>query len=380
MKLSKAIISLFIALLFGACLIAQETSQLKMTELNSLPTTVIGENSLGFAGMMGGVHHNIVIAGGGANFPDDLPWEGGGKEWYSTIYLMESGNWRLSATVFPMPLAYGASVSTDDGVLIIGGDNREGVSDKVFLLSYNKAKNNLDLVSYPDLPEPLAYTAAVISDGYVYVAGGMNAEKSTNSFYRMDLKKKQVWEKLADFPGEPRAVHAMAVQETSNSRNIFLIGGRDQSKGQLSKPLTRYLSYDLNKKEWIDKGDLMVNGRQKVLMGAVAETMGSMHILVYGGSDEVLFRELEALGKTINGGGNDSLVNSSIAQRDRILNNHPGFSHEILTFNTITDQWFVLDSVPVQLPMTTLGIKKDKDLLIVSGEISPGIRTPNVYS
>src|SRR5690606_28739953 len=223
---------------------------LKFTPLSSLPAAVEGENSLGYAGMMGGVHDGAVIAGGGANFPAGLPWEGGAKEWYSTIYLMENDTWRLSSVSLPLPLAYGASVSTDDGVLILGGDNRDGVSNKVFLLRYDRSKSDLDLVNYPDLPEPLAYTAAVISDGFVYVAGGMNTETSTNSFYRLDLKEKKTWEKLADFPGEPRAVHSMAVQETSNSRNIFLIGGRNQSKGQLAKPLTRYLSYDLNKREW----------------------------------------------------------------------------------------------------------------------------------
>lgn len=380
MKLSRIIASFTVFLLLTSCLLGQEVSQLKMTRLSPLPAVAVGENSLGFAGMMGGVHQNIVIAGGGANFPAGMPWEGGAKKWYSSIYLMENEDWRLSATTLPFPLAYGASVSTDDGVLIIGGDNKDGVSNKVFLLSYDKSKSNLDLIAYPDLPEPLAHTAAVISDGYVYVAGGMNTEKSTNSFYRMSLREKTNWEKLADFPGEPRAVHAMAVQETSNSRNIFLIGGRNQAKGEISRPLTQYLSYDLYKKEWIEKGELTINGEPKVLMGAVAETMGSIHILLYGGSDEVLFTQLQTLEQTINTESNDSLVSRTIAQRDQILNNHPGFSSEILAFNTITEQWFVLDSVSVKLPVTTLGFKKDGDFLIVSGEISPGIRTPDVYS
>ena len=380
MQLNKTVASLIITFLFTSWLTSQEVSQLKMTDLSSLPAAVAGENSLGYAGMMGGAHHNIVIAGGGANFPAGLPWEGGAKEWYSSIYLLENDSWRLSATTLPSPLAYGASVSTGDGVLIIGGDNKEGVSNKVFLLSYNGANNDLDIIAYPDLPEPLAYTAAVASDGYVYVAGGMNAEKSTNSFYRLNLTEKKVWEKLADFPGEPRAVHSLAVQETSNSRNIFLIGGRNQTKGEISKPLTRYLSYDLNKKEWKEKGDLIINGKPKVLMGAAAETMGSMHILLYGGSDEILFTQLQTLAATINKGGNDSLVSRSITKRDQILNNHPGFSKEILAFNTITEKWFVFDSVSVKLPVTTLGFKKDNAFLIVSGEVSPGIRTPKVYS
>ncbi|HLT51928.1 MAG TPA: hypothetical protein VKZ93_08215, partial [Arenibacter sp.] len=173
MQLNKTVASLIITFLFTSWLTSQEVSQLQMTDLSSLPTADAGENSLGYAGMMGGAHHNIVIAGGGANFPAGLPWEGGAKEWYSSIYLLENDSWRLSATTLPSPLAYGASVSTGDGVLIIGGDNKEGVSNKVFLLSYNGANNDLDIIAYPDLPEPLAYTAAVTSDGYVYVAGGM---------------------------------------------------------------------------------------------------------------------------------------------------------------------------------------------------------------
>src|SRR5690606_9547175 len=116
-----------------------------------------------------------------------------------------------------------------------------------------------------------------------------------------------------------------------------------------------------------------------VLMGAVAETMGSMHILVYGGSDEVLFKRLQTLGAVINREGNGDSIGGLIRERDEILNKHPGFSNEILAFNTITDQWFVFDSVSVKIPVTTLGVKKDRDFLIVSGEISPGIRTPKVY-
>lgn len=379
MKSIKSIAFLILAILYSSCLVGQEVSELKFTPLSSLPA-VEGENSLGYAGMMGGVHNGAVIAGGGANFPAGLPWEGGAKEWYSTIYLMENDTWRLSSVSLPLPLAYGASVSTDDGVLILGGDNWDGVSNKVFLLRYDRSKSDLDLVNYPDLPEPLAYTAAVISDGFVYVAGGMNTETSTNSFYRLNLKEKKVWEKLADFPGEPRAVHSMAVQETSNSRNIFLIGGRNQSKGQLAKPLTRYLSYDLNKREWIDKGDLIVHGEPKVRMGAVAETMGSMHILLYGGSDEVLFNKLQSLELAIAKEDNGESRNGLISERDQILYDHPGFSKEIWAFNSITEKWFVFDSVSVNLPVTTLGFKKGKDFLIVSGEISPGIRTPGVYS
>ncbi len=379
MKIRK-VLSYFVWLfLLTTALQGQDVSNIKMSKLPSLPAQEQGGKSLGFAGMMGGVHNGVLIVAGGANFPNGLPWEGGAKVWHNSIYILENNSWRLSAQTLPMPLGYGASVSTDKGVLIIGGDNKDTVSKSVILLSYNQSKKDIDIVSYPDLPEALAYTSAVVENDYVYVAGGMNSEKSSNSFYRLNLKENKTWEKLEDFPGEPRALHAMVVQETSHSRNIFLIGGRNQTKGSISTPLTQYLSYDLNKKEWINKGDLTINGTPRVIMGAVAEPMGSMHVMLYGGSDEVLFTQLETFGKQISEAQNDSIVKQLTAKRDSILNNHPGFSNEILAFNTITDQWYVYDTLDQGLPVTTLGIKKDQDFVIVSGEISPGIRTPEVF-
>ncbi|WP_026810380.1 sodium:solute symporter family transporter [Arenibacter latericius] len=380
MNIRKVVSLLVLIILISTGLYGQEESKIKLSNLPTLPAVEAGSKSLGFAGMMGGVHNGVVIVAGGANFPTGLPWEGGAKVWYNSIYILENDSWRLSSETLPSPLGYGASVSTDKGVLIIGGDNQDQVSSSVSLLSYNQSKSDIEITSYPDLPEPLAYTSAVLEGDYVYVAGGMNAEKSSNSFYRLNLTEKKSWEKLEDFPGEPRALQAMVVQETSHSRNIFLIGGRNQSKGKISTPLTEYLSYDLNKKHWINKGDLKVNGTPRVIMGAVAEPMGSMHVLLYGGSDDLLFTQLETLGQQISQANNDSIAKKLIETRDQILNTHPGFSNEVLAFNSITDKWYVYDTLNVKLPVTTLGIKKDNDFLIVSGEISPGIRTPEVYS
>lgn len=380
MNIRKVVSLLVLIILISTGLYGQEESKIKLSNLPTLPAVEAGSKSLGFAGMMGGVHNGVVIVAGGANFPTGLPWEGGAKVWHNSIYILENDSWRLSSETLPSPLGYGASVSTDKGVLIIGGDNQDQVSSSVSLLSYNQSKSDIEITSYPDLPEPLAYTSAVLEGDYVYVAGGMNAEKSSNSFYRLNLTEKKSWEKLEDFPGEPRALQAMVVQETSHSRNIFLIGGRNQSKGKISTPLTEYLSYDLNKKHWINKGDLKVNGTPRVIMGAVAEPMGSMHVLLYGGSDDLLFTQLETLGQQISQANNDSIAKKLIETRDQILNTHPGFSNEVLAFNSITDKWYVYDTLNVKLPVTTLGIKKDNDFLIVSGEISPGIRTPEVYS
>lgn len=368
-----AFLFLFVSVGYG-----QVVAKTSSTELPSLPTQTKGSPSLGFAGMMGGKVDDILIAAGGANFPYGLPWEGGKKVYSDKIYILKNGQWQLSKERLPSPLAYGASVSIPEGVLVMGGEDGTSTSDKVFLLQYDSENEKLDIIEYPSLPEPLAYSTAVVEDDFVYVVGGKNSKKSVNSFYRISLTDKSNWEKLNDFPGTARALHATAIQETKDSRKIFVIGGRNQIAGKKSEPLTDYLSYDLNEGIWENEGELTINEKSKVLMGASAETMGSMHLIVYGGSDEVLFDQLEHIGLELGQTPNDSIAAKLTAKRDKILNTHPGFSKEIIAYNSITKKWFVYDSVPHKIPVTALSFKKDDEFYIVSGEVSPGIRTPKV--
>ena len=296
MKCARSITVVAFLFLFVSVGYGQVDSKTSSSELPSLPTQTEGSPSLGFAGMVGGAIDDVLIAAGGANFPDGLPWKAGKKVYSDKIYILKDDYWRLSKERLPSPLAYGASVSIPEGVLIMGGEDGTSTSDKVFLLRYNSSEDIIEITDYPPLPEPLAYSTSVLEDDFVYVVGGKNSEKSVNSLYRMSLKDKSNWEKLNDFPGTPRALHAAAVQETKDSRKLFVIGGRNQITGKKSETLTDYLSYDLNEGIWENEGEITINGKSRVLMGASAEAMGSMHLIIYGGSDEVLFDQLEHIG------------------------------------------------------------------------------------
>ena len=132
----------------------QDSLKLSIRNLPNLPAAAGQEQSLGYAGMLGGVHEGVIIAAGGANFPDALPWEGGQKKWSNSIYILNDNAWQLAKTSLPYPLAYGASISLPNGILCIGGNNIEKTSAAVFLLSYNKNTSDITIVNYPDLPEP----------------------------------------------------------------------------------------------------------------------------------------------------------------------------------------------------------------------------------
>ena len=41
----------------------------------------------GLAGALIGISNNQLIAAGGANFPESMPWEGGAKKYHKALYI-----------------------------------------------------------------------------------------------------------------------------------------------------------------------------------------------------------------------------------------------------------------------------------------------------
>jgi SSS family transporter len=222
---------------------------------------------------------------------------------------------------------------------------------------------------------PLANAAALHVDGTVYLIGGNDGNRTHNSLYSWGVGNKQ-WERLDNFPGPPRAYHSAVVQETSNSRKIFVIGGRDQSPQNPTDLLASYVPFDLKEQKWDAVEPILIGGKPRVVMAASAEDKGSMHLLVYGGANGKLYSEIEGLELAIKGERDASTKEKLIRDHAKILEDHPGFSKEILAYNTITKKWFVHDTVAQSFPVTTLSFKTPKGFYIVSGEMSPGVRTP----
>ncbi|UGU17413.1 sodium/solute symporter [Sinomicrobium kalidii] len=365
--------------LFSLPLFAQESNNapaVQLDQLLELPE-LSGENpQLGYAGMMGGMHNGVIMAAGGANFPGTPPWKGGEKVWSRDIYTFRDGKWELSAVRLPVALAYGASVKTPEGVLCMGGNNESEVSDRVFLLQYD---NGIRIKPCPSLPLPLSYLSAVLEGDYVYAIGGKDSHQTYATVYRWKYGTDEPWEKMPDFPGTPRSLHCSVIQETGESRKIFVIGGQNFVKGEPTQLLQTYLSYDLNTGEWSGEKPIAINGKPRVVMSGTAMAAGSMHVLMLGGSDGKLFSLLEKLDHRIRElPASAPERNRTIHYRDSILENHPGFGDQIVALNTVTGKWTIRDTLPRPLPVTTLGFSEGNSFFIISGEASPGIRTPEV--
>ena len=121
--------------------------------------------------MYAGTCGETMICAGGTNFPDKPMLEGGAKTWTDRIFTLSPGeNGWTEAGTLPAPYAYGASASTREGLLCIGGCGKEGHRKDVYLLS--TADGAVTVTPFPPLPIALAYTAAAVLDGKVYLTGG----------------------------------------------------------------------------------------------------------------------------------------------------------------------------------------------------------------
>lgn len=103
-----------------------------------------GKANIGIAGAFSGFIGSNLLVGGGANFPDATPWNGGHKTWWNTLYYINvqdpDAKWNIIKECLPRTLAYGNSIELPSGILCIGGcDSTQCYSD-VFLLQLKDGK------------------------------------------------------------------------------------------------------------------------------------------------------------------------------------------------------------------------------------------------
>lgn len=358
-------------------------------QLPDLPAPEKGMEQSGLAGAFSGIHNDALIVAGGANFPNGMPWEGGEKVWWDEIYVLEKkgeGNylWRVREERLPRPLAYGVSISTEDGIICIGGNNSEGVYREVFRLQWDPATQKITVETLPPLPHPLAFMTGSRVGNRIYIAGGMEESdgKSTKHFWVLDLDKmngdENAWKELPPWPGPARVLAVSAGQSNGQNDAFYLFSGRKVNPGQKTQILNDAYSYDPFYETWTQLGPIEIDGQAKAVMAAPAIASGANHILIFGGADGGLFTELELLKNKIRSSDNPGEIAALKDKETEILETHLGFSRNVLAYHTITDTWSEIDSMPFVAPVTTKALRWNESVVIPGGEIKPGVRTPGI--
>ncbi|WP_419195168.1 sodium:solute symporter family transporter [Novipirellula herctigrandis] len=329
---------------------SDEPQWLSWSELPPMP------DELGLAGPFAGIHNDALIMAGGANFAKPV-WENE-KQWHEKIFvLVKNGDgyeWKDGGKL-SKPIAYGAAVSTADGVVCIGGNDRSDTFAEVFLLQWDGEK--ITSKKYPSLPRPCAHGAATLIGDTIYLAGGQedaSLQSAVSTFWSLDLSQRGsanefVWKELPPCPGPSRAFNLTVAQHNGYHDCVYVISGRRQD-GDAFDLLRDVWEYTPATQQWRERKEA-----PRCVMAGTGIAFSQSHIFVLGGADGSLFFK-----------GNE------------LKDDHPGFIKQSLAYHTITDTWFEAGSVP-QNHVTTIAVQWDGSIIIPSGEIRPRVRSPKVY-
>ncbi|PKK37450.1 hypothetical protein BWI96_06160 [Siphonobacter sp. SORGH_AS_0500] len=314
----------------------------------------------GRAGMFAGVSDEAIVAVGGANFPDTLPWEGGKKKWYDDIFVLEKGKkgWKTAKHTFPGACGYGVSITYKNQLIVIGGSNAKEHLTQVVGVEWKGG--DVMLTKYPALPYPLAQMGGFLTDNMIVLIGGNRSPTAPpmHTCLVLDLKNlKAGWQQNDTFPGVAR---------------VFPVCGVYHGDGYLFSGETQGINTKGNKYR-----DILLDVyriRVKRLEGMPFLTWEKLAPMPRGMSA---------------GGGTVPLLNGNqfffwggvdaVTAGWKTPAKHPGIIRSMLIYKPETDEWEYLGEERTYESRVTLPVVYWQGLWVyISGETFPGVRTPSI--
>lgn len=375
----KRVLGIICILLLASGVMAQtkQRNHIDWQLAATLPPVAAGAPA-GLAGAIAGTHNGVLIIAGGANFPDGMPWQGGKKKHYTEVYIFrkdDNGHIVNTGQVYhlPFPLAYGASCSTPQGVVCAGGETTDGPTRKVLLLQWQDDRQQLQISSLPDLPTPVSNAAATVNGHTLYLAGGETPEGVSAGLLSLDLQQSAGgWQSLPSLP-VPVSHAVFLTQSNGDHPCLYLAGGRKSNTGDTSDLYNSVFRYDPPTRQWHACQPLPY-----ALSAGTGVATGASYLLLFGGDKGATFHKVEALIAAIAHEPDPVKKQQLHEEKAALQSSHPGFSSEVLLYNTITDVWTATDPVPFAGQVTTTAVRWGDDLIIPSGEIRAGVRTPDI--
>lgn len=316
---------------------------------------------VGLKGMYAGVSNGQILLAGGSNFPVARAL-GGQKSFSRALFSRAAAagaaeTWRIHENAFSVALAEGASVTTEHGVVCLGGVGSAGAVADAFVISWENGALGA-VRTLPNLPAPSATTAAVHWRGQVYVAGGENRGVAQTKFLRLDLAAalarpdRVTWEQLPTWPGPARFGAVLAVLTVGGRDQLLLAGGRTTANAPVSQAdyLADVHAFDPVTQSWTSLGVMP----HRALL-ATGLRLDAHCLAVLGGSDGHSLDRMAELG-----------------ERYRIPD-------RIMIYDSRREAWRVDDGV---MPVGVVGaavVPLANAWLVAGGEYSPGLRTAQTH-
>lgn len=301
----------------------------------------------------------IVLAAGGANFPyakpgAKTPAERGEKVFHADVFLLRDGRWTTIGRL-PRPIGYAAFTDMPQGMVIAGGCNANGHLKECMLVTPGPDKQ-ISIRELPPLPHPVAYPAFAREGTTLYVIGGQLAPDSTEalvSAYFLNLASSPLqWEKLPDMPGPGRILATGAIHDGK----LLIMGGcslAPDAKGQAERTyLSSVRVLDTATRQWSTTPVADIPGPLAAAANPAPRSAQGTVLLI--------------------GGDPGNYYRASLKNAAPLI--HPGQSRAIYSFDPAKNTWTHVGEWPVGIATAPAVIYRG-DILTISGETYPGIRT-----
>lgn len=325
----------------------------------------------GIAGAVAGVDGERMFIGGGANFPDKMPWDGGAKQYHDELYIYDA-SYAIQKGYYHLPekIAYTANCATPLGVFFAGGENEQGISSKAYILRWSDAQQKPIFTALPNLPVALTNASAVYIDELIYVIGGEMKDAVSDKVWCLDLRHRSLgWDNITRLPKPVSHAVVVAVE-----KQIFVLGGRKKNIGAISSLYDAVYSFDLYHNVWTDHPPL------PYALSAGTGLVKNKGILLFGGDKGTVFSKVEALLLAIAQEQDADKKAALVQQKNDLQKQHPGFSSDILYYALPTGKTSVVSVLPYPTPVTTMALWWNNMIILPSGEVKAGIRTPLILA
>lgn len=353
--------------------------------LSQLPITgLTGDLAKGVSASYAALIDGKLIVAGGANFPEKLGFEGGSKAFYNEIMLYDAAKneWKLVGHL-PDSSAYGVSVPVSGGALWIGGNTASKSLANCYKVSL-KENDSVKLENFPALPAPIDNFAGCAIGDDIFVGGGVEDGKPSNSLYHINAETDSVWTKLPDFPGIPRVQPVLAAIEKDGKKYVYLMGGFFGGNADMKPAMaTEVLRYDVSAQKWEKVGEQIAPETQKPfsLGGAAAMPVDDRYILCMGGVNYNVF--LDAVTTQYNIGNDTTTTDEEKKQKNLDFSKNYmtqpvefyEFNPECRIFDTATGEWKTIDVTPNAARAGATLVFNGKEFFAVQGELKPGVRS-----
>ena len=358
----RLIISFVLIVLFTAYTMAQNSNPIQ--RLVGFPTEEQGFDK-GVSACYCGVINGYLYIAGGCNFPDKPVAEGGKKRFYKAIYaakLNAEGDrleWKTVGQM-PQPAAYGVSVTYENSLIFVGGNNETGGLTTAIRL--RPTATGMQQEALPSLPHALDNMAGAVVGHILYVVGGNCEGVATQKVWSLDLKNtaKEGWKEEPSIPGIAR-VQPIAAALAGDLLGVW--GGfapkTDSKAAQLAM---NGASYNAGCGTWTAlpvPTDAL--GEEVFTGGATAIATPQKGVVVVGGVNKDVF--LAAINKLPEG----YLLHEPEWYR---------FNNRVLCYRDGT--WTQLLQHPSVARAGCALAYWDGWVYVVGGELKPGIRTPEI--